>query len=167
MVMCTYPKGRRPKRPFPYYNEVMTGFEYTAAVGMLYEGMEKEALEVISSVRARYDGRKRSPFDEAECGHHYARAMAAWGAVIAMSGFEYSGVEKRMSFAARPGTWFWSNGSAWGTCTVAKKGKGWTAELSLLHGRLELSSFCLHDVGERAWEAPKTVAAGDWLAVRL
>jgi len=27
MLMASYPKGRRPKRPFPYYNEVMTGFE--------------------------------------------------------------------------------------------------------------------------------------------
>ena len=134
MLMCSYPKGRRPERPFPYYNEAMTGFEYTAAVGMLYEGMEDEALQVISAIRDRYDGAKRSPFDEAECGHHYARAMASWGAVLAISGFDYSGVEKRMSFAARVGKWFWSNGHAWGTCRLSQRGKRWQAELAVMQG---------------------------------
>jgi hypothetical protein len=167
LLMATYPRGRRPARPFPYYNEVMTGFEYTAAVGMLYEGMEEEALEVIAAIRARYDGRKRSPFDEAECGHHYARAMAAWGAVLAMSGFEYSGVDKAMRFAARPGTWFWSNGSAWGMCRILKKGKAWSAELNVVHGKVELALFSLHEIGERAWDTPQAVAAGKTLKVRL
>ena len=36
------------------------------------------AEEVVRDIRERYDGEKRSPFDEAECGHHYARALAAW-----------------------------------------------------------------------------------------
>ena len=34
LLMADYPR-ERPKTPFPYFNEVMTGFEYTAAVGML------------------------------------------------------------------------------------------------------------------------------------
>ena len=70
----TNPKGR-PENPFPYVSEVMTGFEYAAAVGMLYEGLEAEGLTCIGLIRARYDGLHRNPFDEAECGHHYARAM--------------------------------------------------------------------------------------------
>ena len=36
------------------------------------------AEQVVRDVRARYDGEKRNPFDEAECGRHYARALAAW-----------------------------------------------------------------------------------------
>ena len=71
----------------------MTGFEYTAAVGMLYEGQTR-GLKCIAAIRDRYDGRKRNPFDEAECGHHYARAMATWAAVLALTGFRYSGVDK-------------------------------------------------------------------------
>lgn len=77
ILMASWPKGGRPKVPFPYFSETMTGFEYTAAIGMLYEGMEKEGLEAIKNIRDRYDGKKRNPFDEAECGHHYARAMAS------------------------------------------------------------------------------------------
>ena len=37
----------------------MTGFEYAVACNMLMHGMEKEALEIVRSVRARYDGYKR------------------------------------------------------------------------------------------------------------
>ncbi|MDX9948019.1 MAG: hypothetical protein RBS38_11685 [Bacteroidales bacterium] len=50
------------------------------------------AVKCIFNFRNRYDGGKRSPFNEAECGHHYGRAMASWSAVLAPSGFNYSGV---------------------------------------------------------------------------
>ena len=118
LLMATYPKGRRPRRPFPYYNEVMTGYEHVAAVGMLYEGQTEAGLKVIQAVRDRYDGRKRSPFNEAECGHHYIRAMASWAAVLALTGFHYDGITREMHFhrAERACRWFWSNGTAWGTC---------------------------------------------------
>ena len=150
MVMCSYPRGRRPKRPFPYYNEVMTGFEYTAAVGMLYEGMEADGLKLIRAIRARYDGAKRSPFDEAECGHHYARAMASWGAVLAISGFDYSAITQTLTFADRPGQWFWSTGSAWGVCDIRKRSGRTIVKLAVLHGELALSRIKLTGGGECA-----------------
>ena len=81
----------------------MTGFEYTAAVEMLQEGMEAQGLRCIEAIRARYDGRKRSPFDEAECGHHYGRAMASWAAVLAWTGFRWSGVTGRGVHHQQPG----------------------------------------------------------------
>ena len=140
LLMATYPRGRRPKRPFPYYNEVMTGFEYTAAVHMLYEGQREEGLRVIEAIRARYDGDRRSPFDEAECGHHYARAMASWAAILALTGFRYSGVERTIGFARTEGqvSWFWSTGDAWGTVRQ-EPGTGTTdVELAVLGGGLPL-----------------------------
>ena len=48
-----------------------------------------EAERVVAAIRQRYDGNKRNPFDEAECGHHYARAMISWGLINAWSGFDY------------------------------------------------------------------------------
>jgi hypothetical protein len=126
----------------------MTGFEYTAAVGMLYEGQVDNGLECIKNIRDRYDGSKRSPFDEAECGHHYARAMASWAAVLALTGFNYSGVEKSMTFAAQDGSFFWSNGYAWGTCSLKKIKKNVRIELSVLHGQLSLSKFSLRNFGD-------------------
>ncbi len=50
--MASYPKSR-PDNPFPYFTEVMTGFEYTAAVGMLYEGMYEDGLKVVTNIRER------------------------------------------------------------------------------------------------------------------
>jgi non-lysosomal glucosylceramidase len=119
LLMASWPKGR-PKVPFPYFSEVMTGFEYTAAVGMIYEGMEKEGLQVIRNIRKRYDGAKRNPFNEAECGHHYARAMASWASVLALTKFQYSAIDKTINFRNQIGKWFWSNGYAWGTCEISE-----------------------------------------------
>ncbi len=165
LLMASYPRGNRPARPFPYYNEVMTGFEYTAAVGMLYEGQNEAGLRVIEAVRERYDGRRRSPFDEAECGHHYARAMASWGAVLALTGFQYSGVDRSIAFSARPGVHFWSNGAAWGVCRQDLEEGSAAVELEVLNGSLELSRFTLHSVGEIAFDEPATLAEGETLSL--
>lgn len=146
LLMASYP-DQRPARPFPYFTEVMTGFEYTAAVGMLYEGLEEFGLDCIANIRERYDGRKRSPFDEAECGHHYARAMAAWAAVLALSGFHYSAVEKKMAFTAREGRFLWSTGDAWGTVRLSHPNGDWQADLAVLGGKLALDRLELENIG--------------------
>jgi len=159
LLMASYPKNR-PKNPFSYFTEVMTGFEYTAAVGMLYEDQVDNGLECIKNIRDRYDGRKRSPFDEAECGHHYARAMASWAAVLAMTGFGYSGVEKSMTFAAQDSSFFWSNGYAWGICSLEKRKKNVQVELSVLHGQLPLSRFILRQFGDRQFDKTLLIKAG-------
>jgi len=161
LVMCTFPRGNRPATPVHFYSEVMTGFEYAAGVHMLYEGQIKDGLRVISGIRARYDGKRRSPFDEAECGHHYARAMASWAAVLALTGFHYSAVKHTMAFAAQDGTFFWSNGYAWGTCKI-KMGDGQaTVKLSVLHGRLSLKQFVLTGYGECKLSTVKLIWAGE------
>ena len=167
LLMCTYPHGGRPRTPVPYYNEVMTGFEYAAAVHMLYEGLTERGLGHIRDIRARYDGRRRNPFDEAECGHHYARAMASWGAVLALSGFHYSGVTHTMTLAPRAGTHFWSNGYAWGTCRIRHKGDHYKIKLRVLHGALALRRFALAGYGAADLDAAANVGEGEDLALRV
>lgn len=115
VLMASYPHGGRATRPFPYYNEVMTGFEHTLAAHLFFEGMTAEGLKVVENIRERYDGKKRSPFSEAECGHHYARAMAAWAEVIALSGFRYDGVTKTLYLKEQKSEMFFSTGTCWGT----------------------------------------------------
>jgi non-lysosomal glucosylceramidase len=167
LLMCTFPKGGRPKTPVPYFNEVMTGFEYSTAAHMLYEGQVAEGLRCIAAIRARYDGLRRNPFDEAECGHHYARAMASWAAVLALTGFHYSGVEQTMTFAPVEGRHFWSNGYAWGTCEIRAQGKGMEVSLTVLHGRLALRCFRLTDRGQMAWEKPQSLTKGQKLTFQV
>jgi hypothetical protein len=55
-------------------------------------------------VRERFAGARRNPFDEAECGHHYARALASWGLIVALTGFSYDGRSGVMPFARAPGS---------------------------------------------------------------
>ncbi|MDR2495939.1 MAG: hypothetical protein LBD21_02275 [Tannerellaceae bacterium] len=140
LLIASWPKGRL-QTPFPYFAEVWTGLEYCAAGGMIYEGMEAGGLQCIQAVRARYDGAKRNPFSEPECGHNYARSMSSWSAILALSKFHYSGISHSMSLTAQPGIYFWSNGYAWGQCTVSTD----AVKLQVLHGKLTLNSFHLTD----------------------
>ena len=77
-----------------------TGLEYVLAMGLAQHGETALAADTVAAVRERFDGARRNPFDEAECGHHYARALASWGVVVALTGFGYDGRSGVMSFAA-------------------------------------------------------------------
>lgn len=148
LIMASWPKGRL-KVPFPYFAESMSGFEYTAAIGMLYEGQTANGLKCIQSIRNRFDGEKRNPFDEPECGHHYARAMASWTAVLALSGFQYNAAAAAMQFNGTPGQWFWSNGYAWGICSISNK----SVKLEVLYGSVSLRKLGL--TGGKSWSFKK------------
>jgi hypothetical protein len=73
----------------------------------------------VRGVRARHDGLRRNPWDEFECGHHYARALASWSLLLALSGYEYSAPEQRLRFAPRLAAenfrCFFSAGEGWGS----------------------------------------------------
>ncbi len=56
----------------------MTGFEYQVASHMIQEGLVHEGLQIVRSVRERFDGERRNPWNEFECGSNYARAMASY-----------------------------------------------------------------------------------------
>ncbi|MDE2747946.1 MAG: GH116 family glycosyl-hydrolase [Chloroflexota bacterium] len=170
LLMATYPRGDRPARPFPYYNEVMTGFEYTAAVGMLYEGDIDNGLKCISAIRDRYDGKRRNPFDEAECGHHYARAMASWAAILALTGFHFSAVDRRIRFAAPSESrqHFWSSGYAWGTCALSPTDDGGCdVAFSVAGGEISFREFALTGLGAVSFAQGRTLKKGDALQFQV
>lgn len=147
LLLCSWPKGNRPRLPFVYSDEVWTGIEYQVAAHLVYEGFLAEGLAVAKAVRDRHDGARRNPWDEFECGHHYARAMAAWGLVTALSGFDFSAVDKRIGFAPRVSEedfrCFFSTGGGWGTYAQRVRGKGFAAALKLDFGRLALREWTL------------------------
>lgn len=138
-IVMSYPNGM-PKAPMPYWCEVMTGYEYAYALALVQAGSTDQAEDVVASIRERYDGRRRNPFDEAECGHHYARAMIAWGLISAYSGFQYSAVEGRMELSAPTGSgrWPWSTGWAWGSVTYEVGERGVSASIKVTAGRLRI-----------------------------
>jgi uncharacterized protein (DUF608 family) len=94
LILCSWPDGDKLSLPFPYSDEVWTGIEYQVACGLIFEGMVDEGLSIVRTLRARYDGRCRNPFDEYECGHWYARALSSYGMLQALSGARYDAVDK-------------------------------------------------------------------------
>jgi uncharacterized protein (DUF608 family) len=94
LLLCSWPKGGALSLPFVYSNEVWTGIEYQVASHLMHMGQLDEALEIVHVLRDRYDGRVRNPFNEYECGHWYARAMASYGMLQGITGVRYDAVEK-------------------------------------------------------------------------
>lgn len=113
LQMITWPKGPRPQKVIRYADEVMTGFEYSAAAAMIQSGMIREGLAVARAVSIRYDGRLRTnlspgnytswgysgnPFGDDECGKFYARAMSVWSLLLACQGLIYDGPAGTIGF---------------------------------------------------------------------
>jgi hypothetical protein len=148
LLLCSWPKGGRPPLPFPYSDEVWTGIEYQVASHLIYEGLLEEGLSVVKAVRDRYDGVRRNPWNEVECGHHYARAMSSWGVLLALSGQTYSGPEMRIGFAPKMNTddfrTVWTAGPGWGTYSQkVEAGSGMTVALEAGSGALVLKEIDL------------------------
>lgn len=99
LLLCSWPKGGRPEYPFVYSDEVWTGIEYQVATHLAFHGRTEQALRMVAAVRRRYDGRRRNPYNEVECGNHYARALASYGLVLAWP---------------RTGTRLYVDGTSWG-----------------------------------------------------
>jgi non-lysosomal glucosylceramidase len=128
LVLCTWPHGGRPSLPFVYGDEVWTGIEYQVAAHLIYEGFVEEGVRIVEAVRDRHDGTNRNPWNEVECGNHYARSMASWALLPALSGFTYDMTAGVVDFnpAIRQENFncFFSTGKAWGVYTQKQRKDG-------------------------------------------
>jgi uncharacterized protein (DUF608 family) len=103
LVLCSWPNGGRPDVPVRYADEVWTGVEAQLAAHCYREGLDTEGRQVLDALWRRYDGRRRNPYNEIECGDHYVRAMAGWSVLQAMTGYQYDAGTGVLRLAARPG----------------------------------------------------------------
>ena len=158
LLMCTFPdphwtfenaKGQGNTDPgfAGYFNECMNGFEYQVAGHMLWEGMLTEGLAIARMIHDRYHPSRRNPWNEVECGDHYARSMASYGVYLAACGCAYHGPQGHLGFAPR---WSADNfrcaftaAEGWGTFSQEKTPAGQRATLHLRWGRLQLRSLSL------------------------
>ena len=123
----------------------MTGFEYAFAGLLISEGFPEEGLAVVRAVRDRYDGKKRNPFNEIECGSHYARSLASFALLPVFSGFTYDLPNGHIGFApVLPGDFrcFWAVGSGWGNFCRRER----TCRVTLEAGTLTLASIGLENM---------------------
>jgi uncharacterized protein (DUF608 family) len=122
---CTWPKGGELTLPFSYSREVWTGIEYQVASHLMLLGEVEKGLDIVKSLRSRYDGRIRNPFNEYEYGHWYARALASYGLIQGLTGIFFDAVEGTMYIDSRIGddfSSFFSCETGWGMVGL-KKGK--------------------------------------------
>ena len=150
LLIVTWPKGGRPKNVMLYSDEVWTGIEYQVAAHMIYEGMLEEGYAIVKGARDRYDGIPgapigRNPWNEIECGGHYARAMSSWSLLLALSGYEYDGVTKQLRFIPQvtPTNFkaFFSGPEGWGSLRQTQENASQRNEIQVVEGRLAISQL--------------------------
>ncbi len=160
LIICTWPRGGRPKPFLLYADECWTGIEYATAGAMIFEGLIDDARRIVRTARERYDGRRRdgldsgpggNPFNELECGKFYARAMSSWSLLIASQGLVLEGPKGVLGFKPR---WqpedhrsFFTAPEGWGLFVQQRKPGEQIARIEVRHGRLKLR--------ELAFELPK------------
>ncbi|HLA84525.1 MAG TPA: GH116 family glycosyl hydrolase [Thermoguttaceae bacterium] len=120
LLLCSWPRGNKPYLPFVYSDEVWTGIEYQVASHLMLLGQVEEGLDVVRECRKRYDGVRRNPFDEYECGHWYARAMSAYGLLEGLTGVRYDAATKTLYVDSKIGDFrgFLSTNTGYGTVTL-------------------------------------------------
>ncbi|MFT3887561.1 MAG: GH116 family glycosyl hydrolase [Arachnia sp.] len=136
LVVCTWPRGGRPAEPTPYCDEVWTGAEYEVAAHLAYEGMAAESAAVAEAIWARHDGRRRNPFNEVECGDHYARAMAGWSLLEATLGLRWNQLDQSLRVGG-DGTFPLITGRGWGTVEITPE----TARVRCRRGVLDVATI--------------------------
>jgi hypothetical protein len=162
LLMCTFPrsdwdyrqaKGKGPDFAAGYFNECMNGFEYQVAGHMIWEGLVTEGLAVTRAVHDRYHPSRRNPWNEVECGDHYARSMASYGVFLAACGFEYHGPNGHLAFAPRVTSEMagsprdfkaaFTTAQGWGSFSQRVTPDALTSQIDLKWGVLPLRSLAL------------------------
>jgi non-lysosomal glucosylceramidase len=160
LLMCSFPRrdwdyaqarGKGPEGVAGYFNECMNGFEHQAAGHMIWEGMVMEGLAVERAVHERYSASRRNPWNEVECGDHYARSMASYGVFLAACGFEYHGPRQHIGFAPKlsPDNFkcAFTSAEGWGALSQSVQGGKQKAEIAVRWGRLKLKTIALENAG--------------------
>lgn len=186
LIICTWPKGGRPGHVMLYSDEVWTGIEYQVASHLIYEGMVEEGFAVIKGARDRYDGLPRppigrNPWNEIECGGHYARALSSYSLLLAASGFAYDAPAQALRFAPlhTPANFksFFCGATAWGSLRQTRGGATrQTSQITVVEGKLALATLALAlpekpaavrvRAGQRRLEATLT-SSGEQVKVQL
>ncbi len=172
LLNCSWPKGGRPaerhehQRYFPilYRDEAWTGVEYQVAAHKIWAGQLREALAIVRAARERYNGIKRNPWNEIECGNYYARAMSSWSLLLAAQGYHYEGPTGQLGFDPRltPENHrsFFTAAEGWGSFAQQREARTQINELHVRHGQCRLNEVQLA-IGESASSVRAEVRLGD------
>ena len=168
LFTCTWPKSPFLAEGVRYKSEVWTGIEYQVAGHMAAEGMLDEALAICHGIHERYHPAKHNPFNEVECGDHYARAMASWGVYTALCGYEHHGPKGHLGFAPKitPDNFqaAFTAAEGWGSFSQKREGRIQSEQIELRWGRLNLKTLSFVVSEDFAPIAVSVVAADEPVA---
>lgn len=161
-VICDYPEGVYvPKIPITYKEECMTGFEYQFAGLLMSEGFIDDGIKVVKAIRERYDGKKRNPWNEIECGSNYVRPMASFALLPILSGFSFDLPNGKIGFAPKVNKdnfrCLWSLGTGWGHVIINSS----SMKINLNSGSLTLKEIGIPE-GKKA-----TTVYADGIAIEF
>ncbi len=146
LFICTWPYSKHPGEDgVRYRDEVWTGIEYQVATEMIERNMIDEGLAIVKGIHSRYDGKKHNPWNEIECGDHYARAMASYGVLQAIQGYWYDGPKGIIGFDPKIEknniTGFFNAAEGWGNISQIRKNGKQTNSIEVKYGRLYLDKL--------------------------
>jgi non-lysosomal glucosylceramidase len=175
LLVCTWPRGGRPGVPIRYADEVWTGVEYQVAAHCMFEGMTNHGLRLLHAVQGRYDGSRRNPYNEIECGDHYSRAMAGLSVLEACTGAWYDAWDAHLRLGRGVERYPLLAGTGWGEVrstadTVSFRVLGGTvriSKVSLQAGEIEAMHVDAAQVAADVLAKPLTIATGSQLTVTL
>jgi uncharacterized protein (DUF608 family) len=145
LVICSWPNGGRPPQGLFYADTIEVGYEDQVAANLIYHGYVLEGIAVMKAIRDRYDGRKRDPYCQLECGGYYARSMANYSLILALAGYRYSAVDDSLELAPKVNAGdfkcFFGADSGWGLVSQKRTGNTQRNEVNVRRGALKLKSF--------------------------
>ena len=151
-----------------------SGNEDQVAANLIYHGYVLEGLAVMKAIRDRYDGRKRDPYNQLECGGYYARSLANYSLLLALSGYRVDAPAGRLEFAPKltPENFqcFFAGGEGWGSYSQQQDGSAFTANLEIKWGKCRLRTLALALPAACPGASVKVTTAGqpvDCVAQRL
>ncbi len=164
LFTCTWPKSKHLDNGVRYKNEVWTGIEYQVANNMVADGLVTEALAICRGIHDRYAPAKRNPYNEVECGDHYARAMASWAVFTNLAGHRYHGPKGFVAFAPKitPEDFraAFTAAEGWGTFAQARDGDRQIERITMRWGRLRLCELAF-ELAENADAVTVEIRLGD------
>jgi len=145
LFTCTWPKSPYMAAGVRYKSEVWTGIEYQVAGHMAWEGMVDEAIAICDGIQDRYHPSKHNPYNEVECGDHYARAFASWGVYTSLAGYEHHGPKGHIGFAPRmtPEDFraAFTAAEGWGTFAQQRKPRTQREQIIVHWGKLNVKTL--------------------------
>jgi len=134
-----------------YCDEVWTGIEYQVAAHAIIEGEVETGLRLAKALRDRYDGSRRNPYNEIECGDHYSRAMAGWSLLEALTGVRYNGLAHALKISPAGSPELLQApvvfGDGWGTLCWQMNDSGLKIDLICANGRFIIKHLSIGNQG--------------------